>query len=766
MRYSTLINRMRTALLLCGAAVASTACSIDDAEYPEVIELVSPENVYTVDEEGGTLEIPVYANSGYSIKFKNPAENGWAKLDKTHMTGDGTITLEYAPNDGFRRMAVIGLRLDSGAKSDTVYVKQKGIVPVVECEAPFRAIEGSSRQPAEFGIDTNIPFEDFDISYSNDGEQWLSQPVYEDGVLKITPKYNDAANPRSSIITMRYVDGWEEEFLLRIFITQADKDDNFGRTVSFADARAMATEAGTAVKDDINLEGWIVSDYRSKNMELNPSVNYDKVDTSVSDRTAYIESADGRYGMRLQFDEASDNVLSRYSFVQISLKDAVILKENDPDRYTVTGLTAENILSGRAGEASELPVKRKSIADLTDEDIYTFVTLTDTEFLFKDGCYANVYENYSLSSSVNASCSGNCNRLDGWASLLFDRNGDGIYMMMNMLCTWRRSGRGIPQGAGDMNGIIVHTELHRYGDYIGRYQIRPVDEKDILTMGNGSSNYTTLAEYNGHTYAYKFGQYVAKIDAKYKADGLNSICPPDYDQFAKNTELYCENLAMPAATNLRSYPITGCNDFNAPDLGDRGIPVSKAFPDSKNTAYGIRADVQGWYEWDGDRIAGTKGLRLEFSTSNVTGTHMCLGFTFSAGAISAASSKTFPAHWCVEYSTDGGTTYNEAKDRVICDTYRNQPYFKLRSLPWWDASVNGNKYYTCYDAGMGMTDHMFVFPADIFGKEKVMIRIRPYDEVLSSLPIHWDDNSETGEIRPSTTCDNYIQFGTITLRYM
>ncbi|MBP3483327.1 MAG: BACON domain-containing protein [Alistipes sp.] len=755
-----------TAMLCLAGAMCLSSCEIDDAEYPKVIELVSPQNVYEIDENGGTLEIQVYANDGYSIKFANKIEDEWASLDKRHMKGDGTIVLDCKANEGFRRMAVIALRLDSGAKADTVYIKQKGIVPAVECEAPFRAIEGSSQQPAEFGIDTNIPFEDFEISYSNGGEEWLSQPVYNDGVLRVTPQYNNSANPRSSIISMRYVDSWEEEFLLRIFITQADKDDNFGRTLTFSEARAMATEAGAEITDDVNIEGWIISDYRSKNMELNPSVNYDKVDTSVSDRTAYIESADGSCGIRLQFDEASDNVLSRYSFVQISLKDAVMVRESDPDRYTVTGLTAENILSGRAGEASELPVKRKTIAELTDDDIYTFVTLTDTEFLFKDGCYANVYENYTLSSSVNASLSGNNNRLDGWASLLFDRNGDGIYMLMNMLCTWRRSGLGVPQGAGDINGIIVHSEVHRYGDYIGRYQIRPVDEKDILTMGNGASNYTTLAEYNGHTYAYKFGQYVAKVDAKYKANGLESICPPDYDKFPKNTELYCENHAMPVTASLRNYPITGCYDYNARDLGDRGIPFSLAYPDSKNTAYGIRANVKGWYEWTDGKITGINGIRLEFSTSEVTGTHMCLGFTFSAGTVSANTSKTFPAHWCVEYSTDGGATYNEVKDRVVCDSHRNQPYFKLRSLPWWDASVNGNKYYTCYDAGLGMTDHMFVFPADIFGKEKVMIRIRPYDNVLSSLPIRWDDNSETGEIKMSTSYDNYIQFGTITLRYM
>ena len=90
----------------------------------------------------------------------------------------------------------------------------------------------------------------------------------------------------------------------------------------------------------------------------------------------------------------------------------------------------------------------------------------------------------------------------------------------------------------------------------------------------------------------------------------------------------------------------------------------------------------------------------------------------------------------------------------------------MRSHPWWDATVSANKYYTPYGCGLGYTDHLFFFPTDIFGKEKVAIRIRPYDTVLSSLPLHWDDSVEQGVVRPSTSQKNYIRFGTISLRFM
>ena len=58
--------------------------------------------------------------------------------------------------------------------------------------------------------------------------------------------------------------------------------------------------------------------------------------------------------------------------------------------------------------------------------------------------------------------------------LLTDRDGEPFYMLMNGRCPWRRKGNGLPQGAGNISGILVHTVLERYGDCLGPYQIRPV----------------------------------------------------------------------------------------------------------------------------------------------------------------------------------------------------------------------------------------------------------------------------------------------------
>ena len=157
---------------------------------------------------------------------------------------------------------------------------------------------------------------------------------------------------------------------------------------------------------------------------------------------------------------------------------------------------------------------------------------------------------------------------------------------------------------------------------------------------------------------------------------------------------------------------------------------------------------------------GYNGLRMEFSTASLNGSHMLLGFSFAAGTISATTSKTYPAHWCVEYSVDGGQSY------TLCPSAATgADYVHLRSLPWWDASLAGNRYNTCSSAGIGLTDHLFRLPAEVFGRERVMVRIRPYDKVMTVLPLVWNGDTETAEISAATTYDNQLRWGVITLRY-
>ena len=172
------------------------------------------------------------------------------------------------------------------------------------------------------------------------------------------------------------------------------------RADDFAALRAEAAGRTVRLAPGTQLEALVVSDYRSQNMELNPNVSWDKVDLGENLRTAYVESPDGRYGFRLRFAGIYENRLERGDRVRLDLGGCSLTGETDPERYTVDGLCAANVEVLERGVA--LPAKERRIADLKDEDLYTYVTLAGTEFLSKQGCYANVFESCVQRSRLNA----------------------------------------------------------------------------------------------------------------------------------------------------------------------------------------------------------------------------------------------------------------------------------------------------------------------------------------------------------------------------
>ena len=105
---------------------------------------------------------------------------------------------------------------------------------------------------------------------------------------------------------------------------------------SFEALRAkVGNREGIVVPDGTVIEGVIISDYKSMNMETAPQVSSTEVDPSLNFRTAYIQSFDGKYGFRIIFNSVYDNRFPRFSKVKIDLGGAELIKENDPERYTI-----------------------------------------------------------------------------------------------------------------------------------------------------------------------------------------------------------------------------------------------------------------------------------------------------------------------------------------------------------------------------------------------------------------------------------------------
>ena len=125
--------------------------------------------------------------------------------------------------------------------------------------------------------------------------------------------------------------------------------------------------------------------------------------------------------------------------------------------------------------------------ELTDDDIYTYVTLKEVEFPVRKGSITPVNEGYAIGT--------NAHRISKYPLLVRDINGDAMYMMTNTNCAYRSDGTRLPYGSGDISGVIVHERFSRFEwrngadpaemtddptlGYIGRYQIRHQNKEDI-----------------------------------------------------------------------------------------------------------------------------------------------------------------------------------------------------------------------------------------------------------------------------------------------
>ncbi len=720
--------------ILFAMTVIAASCNLDDAQYVTIDELAVSEIAENVAVEGGSVTFRIYSNSDVTLAPRGGLQE-WAQVSTMAFSGDSDVTVTFQPNEeGLRRGVVLDVASSTG-KTMEVVVKQDGKEPYLKCMTPFRSVSGKDNTEMEFSLETNVDHSllNVAIAYLSGSDGWISVSKLEGGRLKASISANATDKVNKAKVTVSFTDGWNEYHSADFYVTQSDRNGNFGKPVSFADARSLASAA--AITENYVIEGVVVSDSDSRNMGLNPALSAKIVDVTVSDRTAYIQSIDGKYGFRVIYDEVSDNLLKHGTSVTLSLQGTVLSMENNPERYTISSVSGENVMESSDG--AEVVVKEKNITELVPEDIYTWVTLKDVELAVKEGSYTDIRENYALETSVNTACPNSSSAryfyMDNWATLLTDCTGNAIYAPINMLCEWRKPDAGAPRGKGCVSGIIVSEDIRRYGN-VGQYQLRVVDETGF-DFGEPSV-WTVLAKWDG------FG---ASSDNRYDK-ALTASIPAD-DNAA--VTLKCEKTTSGTFSDQHSYKSIAA-------VTNRTCGISDLY-----RALMIKSDMRGWYRFEGEEVVGYNGVRLDFSTVGISGSQMMLMFSFYSGqTLALATIRSYPSHWCVEYSIDGGREWNMAVSSAT-----GEKYVHLHTLPYVETSLNGNLYQTCTSAGLGATTHAFCFPEEIFGKEDVRVRIRPYDTVISSLPVHYDGETETSHINPYIVYEDYVAFENIFLRY-
>lgn len=497
---------------------------------------------------------------------------------------------------------------------------------------------------------------------------------------------------------------------------------------SFEEIRKKASTKGTVLTAG-EITGVVVGDYRSLNVATNHNTRFDYVDLRTNKKTNYIQSEDGQYGFRIVFDGIYDNRMKRADKVKLNLAGCTVVREDNPERYTISGVTIDKVEPLAEGVA--LVAKEKRVGELSDADLYTYVALKDVEFMNKQGAYTNVFEMVTLRSFMNQERNP-WSLGDGWASLLKDAEGESIYMLVNSKCSWRRNGTGVPKGVGKVSGILVHEYLRRYGDNLGKYSIRPLNEQDVVKdmPKEESSSYEVVADWN----------YDRNYQAQLNVEGIGLVKGTKATRYSGRIlpdegKGFLSNSASATVRFDTDYDTRYSNDNN----GMR-----------KYAGLRFESNVQNW-------LVKNQGIVVEVSTEGLTGKALTFDFSFGVGNHDINNSWGFPAYWNVAYSTDG-KNFTVAKENIV-----------LRALPYGAGSArvkglgNTDREPNC-DMAMGFTDHSVKLPASLLGQKNVTIVLTPASRRMATIPVSAMEDSIQGEITSEMDKTLVLRMGRIAVK--
>lgn len=478
--------------------------------------------------------------------------------------------------------------------------------------------------------------------------------------------------------------------------------------------------SGEAAPDGTFMEGVVISDYASMNMGENPQLAWNQVDIMMSYKTAYIQSSNGRSGLRVIFDDIYENRMSRFSKVRIDISGCTVVTAKN-GACTVSGIRADDVTV--LEEKVVLKPSGKKISQLKDSDIYTYVSIDDVEFVNKEGSYTNVNEYMVQASALNDFRKPkNMECIDVAGVFVRDGEGERIFLPVNTSSYWRRRGDRLPDGIGSVKGILVPADFPRYGN-VGRYALRLISNREVDIPMDGCSNYQTVAEWNWDR-NYKHALNFEDRGLVKWVSGVDTPCGrllPDVG----NGFLY--TTADATFDLVPDYNTRSVHDGHRPGIGSR-----------KAGALKIDSHSSEWFEKDAS-------VAVEFSTKGIKGKALVLDITWAAGTGHPDSSYGFPAYWRVEYSLDGEEYVS------VCDD------LLLRPIAYEKAPLS-------YHAVPGYVENSVRLPKKLIGKDKVYVRIAPASDIMVERKDDCSEDINTGRYASNQSRPVSICFGKVSVK--
>lgn len=697
-------------------------------EIADIDEIGSSVSEKVVDYESGTISVDIISNGNFTgtiteggdwLRFMD-SQDGMAYSGN----GDQNIRFWFSANKGIDRTATVVFV--KGGNTFELKVVQRGLLDAGLNAAERCVVLDYQGGEGRAKLLTIIPPQNitFNISYQDPGQTgWINNVIMKNNFVSfiVDPNNDAASKTRYALITVKTPD--ESDAQIRV----VQYDNSQISNLSISQVKGCLSNEGTYTFDShYVVKGLALSDYSEGNGAPIRSVSSDNQDFSLAKRVAYIESDNGDDGLMLVFDEAINSIISRYDTLGIDLYGLTLRREDNPVRYSVSDIPLNAVVVAKDGVKRN--VKRKSIGELQDSDLYTEVLLTDVEIPIRKGPFAPVHTGRT---AIMTAC----------PMVIRDKHGDDMHMMVNINCDWARNGELMPQGQGTIKGVLVHEACDNYEwdtekewqlrnegvmlSYItgigslGKYQIRPfLRDEDIKISESFEEGFSKLICEFAYMYSgaeQKDGNKIVdngtKLTINFKDNVLYSTYPTDIDPLESTSILYStDNKGTKKSigrnrdfTHLGPYVFGGkiTDTGNGNGVYDRNGRQAHFYVSSSTATTGIIASQNG-SQWYSDAWSESRFWCCEFSTKDINGSYMSV----QLGAMHKHDIVGCPRYWAIEWSTD-------KSDWKLVKEYTVPDYIMVGNPQVWQYA--GPKYVTAtFPAG-----------ADVWNKDKVYIRLRP-----------------------------------------
>lgn len=547
--------------------------------------------------------------------------------------------------------------------------------------------------------------------------QWISQERMDNNYLKFNVAENMSSEARHAVIV---VSKKGTSLSGRIQVGQAAAGAEY-TYVTVSELKSMILSPGS-----IQLDGHIVLKdviVLNDNLEGNGSENINVTsivqDLTVADRTLYVSDAEGQSGIRMDFNSGADLLVKRFDHVEVDLAGATLTWLEEPDRFVVSGLESQAVMSNEVGSVSDVTVKQKKMSELTSSDVYTLVELLDCEIPVRKGPYVGIdVRHYNLMSK--------------YPMVIRDTEGSSMHMVVNTTCSWHRDGTGMPQGSGSVTGVIVHEHCDNFEwdqaaadamvssglglDYvtdlghIGLYQIRPVTKSEIALADDFEDGFSKLVcEF---TYVYSD---VAQLLIPNYVDNVIFSTDGEYQAMMTLQLKSGDNAAQQPISTKRDWSLLGpYKDGQIADIttgngiycyGQSAVWFTTASQENLGRTQ-ARIDMSCGSAWNATSWSVNKYWQVDVSTKGLTADHAPM--SIQLGAVNGYGDRVGgPRYWKMVVSTSEDDSESVIAEYTVPDFPQNG------NRRVWHCP--GHKYMS-----FNIPEHV-----DVWDKDRITIKMIP-----------------------------------------